>query len=170
MKKCRFHRTAHLYPFNMLSEREEKTFEVHLASCGECVRIVDEARRVKTLYRARPQHKPSMGFEQKILRTVTMKPDKQTDGLDWMSFFRFNSALFPVAVCLTIILFVSFLFIRAGEIHRKSEVISASTTNQQNMTPSDYYIKWNLRGYERDLLSDDKNAAMESYYKMRGKM
>jgi len=169
MSQCKFEKAAHLYPLGKLTQGEMQAFEAHVTGCGECARIVREAAAVSKTYKSMSVEPPLPGFELRILYSIKKRTEREENRgrFDWMLVLGFNRAMLPVAICLTVCLFVAVLFTNPSG-SAKNAVSSSGTTSttekQSALSPSGYYIKNSFGENEGKLIADDESAAKSSYY------
>lgn len=171
MARCRFEKSAHLYPFGMLSGREKSALEAHIGKCESCASIARDAKRIGLMYKTQPAPRPLPGFERRIARAIKEKSPAGRAGFDWMSFLGFNKAMLPAATGLALIMaiamFTSLGNIFTGKAGGDGVVSSKQAAKTEAGAP---YAAGTLNDSERTLLSDDGDAALGAYYKHLGDM
>lgn len=171
MARCRFEKSAHLYPFGMLSGREKSALEKHIGKCESCASAARDVKRIGLAYKTRPAAQPPPGFEQKIARSIKMKTPPARAGFDWLSFLGFNKAMFPIAAGLALVMAIA-MFISLGNIFAGKTGGAGVVSSKQaaKTAAAARYAAGILDDSERALLADDGDAALGTYYKQLGNM
>ncbi len=152
MRHCKFYKLAHLYPVDALNSDEKREFEEHMKNCDECRRIVTEARVLSDMFRA-PAEQPDTGFEQRIMRNIRAgaQGSRAEPAFVVPAFAR---KLMPVAAIFCVVMFFMTLFVAPRV------PVSAGTVS------SEAYLQKTLTDTELDMISDDYDTAVDSYYAM----